>query len=130
MPAPWSKADHIAIMTRPAFANVVDYLDCPDEGVAQPRVGLTALTRDKATALVEITETIGADDTRMIKFKMHDKLPALVKLGQHLGMWSSRRELVPKRLDEMDSDEIRALLGPDYAANLADDNHLDGLSRQ
>ncbi len=91
---------------------------------------LTWLTRDKATALVEITETIGADETRTVKAKMHDKLPALVKLGQHLGMWSSRRELVPKRLDEMDSDEIRALLGHDYAANLADDNNLDGLSRQ
>jgi hypothetical protein len=33
---------------------------------------------------------------------------------------------VPKRLNEMDSDEIRALLGPDYAANLADDQHAGG----
>ena len=103
-------------------------LNFTDEGVAQPRVGLTWLTRDKATALVEITETISADETRTVKVKMHDKLPALVKLGQHLGMWSSRRELVPKRLDEMDSDEIRALLGHDLPVDQADDQLADGLN--
>ncbi len=75
-----SQADVVQELRRMAFANIVDYLDFTDEGVAQPRVGLTWLTRDKATALVEITETIGADHTRTIKVKMHDKLPALVKL--------------------------------------------------
>ncbi len=78
--------------------------------------------------MVEITETIGADDTRTVKVKMHDKLPALIKLGQHLGMWSSRRELVPKRLDEMDSDEIRALLGHEIPVDQGDDRHSDGLN--
>ncbi len=120
--------DVVQELRRMAFANIIDYLDFTDEGVAQPRVDLTWLTRDKAAALIEITETVGADDTRTVKVKMHDKLSALVKLGQHLGMWSSRRELVPKRLDEMDSDEIRTLLGHDLPVDQADDNHSDGLN--
>ena len=41
-------------------------------------------------------------------------LTAAVHLGKHLGMWSDRRDKLPKRLDEMDSEEIRALLGNGY----------------
>ena len=60
---------------------------------------------------------------------MHDKLPELEKLGQHLEMWYRHRDTLPKRLYEFDGDEICALLGPDCAIVQADDKHLDGLSR-
>lgn len=46
-------------------------------------------------------------------------LSAAVRLGQHLGMWSEKNEKLPKRLEEMDSDEIRALLGNGYLTGQA-----------
>ena len=105
----------------------MDYLNFSDEGEAQPRVDLTWVTRDKAAALVEITETIGASDARTIKIKLHDKMPALVRLGQHLGMWSARRDNLPKRLDQMNEAEVCALLGTDLPVDQADDQLSDGL---
>ncbi len=40
---------------------------------------------------------------------------ALELLGKHVGLWTERHDdKPPKRLDEMDSDEIRHLLGDSY----------------
>ena len=42
---------------------------------------------------------------------------ALELLGKHIGLWAERHDdKLPKRLDEMDSEEIRHLLGDSYVA--------------
>ena len=48
-------------------------------------------------------------------------LGALAVQSKHIGMWSDRRDKLPKRLDEMDSEEIRHLLADDLPAEFADE---------
>ncbi len=51
---------------------------------------------------------------------------ALELLGKHIGLWAERHDdKLPKRLDEMDSEEIRHLLGDSYVAGQhAEEDHL------
>ena len=74
------------------FANMADYMKVGTEG--DPYLDFSAITRDQAAALVEVTvedfkEGRGKDarDVRRVKFKLADKLSALEKLGRHLGMF-------------------------------------------
>ncbi len=47
---------------------------------------------------------------------------ALELLGKHVGLWTERHDdKLPKRLEEMDSEEIRHLLGDSYVAGQHDD---------
>jgi phage terminase small subunit len=75
-----------------AFSNILDYLRItPDGGVV---VDFSRLDRDKAAAIKEVViETFvdgrgdGAQRVRRIRFKLADKLAALVAIGRHLGMF-------------------------------------------
>lgn len=79
------------------FANMADYLTVGDDG--QPHLNWKDLKREQAAALLEVTvvdsvvkgEVVG----RRTKFKLADKLSALVSLGKHFG-----------------------LFGPDYSVNV------------
>lgn len=91
------------------FANMDDYLSVSGEG--DPFVDLSALTRDKAAAIGEVTvedfkDGRGADarDVRRIKFKLLDKRAALVDLGRHLKLFT---DVTEHRVDE----ELGAWLG-------------------
>jgi phage terminase small subunit len=71
------------------FANIADYLDVDIDG--HPSVDLSNLTRDQAAAIEELSiENIG--HRRKIKFKLSDKLPALIAMLRHLEMSTARAE--------------------------------------
>lgn len=79
------------------FANMADYMRAGVDG--DPYLDFSALTRDQAAALVEVTvedfkDGRGEDgrDVRRVKFKLADKKGALVDLGKHLGLFIERHE--------------------------------------
>ena len=76
---------------RIAFANLLDYVKVQSDGSAI--VDLSAMTRDQAAAVQEVTveEYMDGkgDDARPVrrtKFKLSDKHAALVTLAKHLGL--------------------------------------------
>jgi len=80
------------------FANMQDYMRVGSDG--DPYLDFSALTRDQAAALSEVTvedfkDGRGEDarDVRRVKFKLHDKRAALVDLGKHLGLFKDKVEL-------------------------------------
>lgn len=88
----------IAELAKLGFANMADYMRANEGG--DPYLDFSALTRDQAAALVEVTvedfkDGRGEDsrDVRRIKFKLGDKRAALVDLGKHLGMFSERQNV-------------------------------------
>lgn len=79
------------------FSNMLDYLTIGSDG--DPYVDLSALDRDKAAAIQEVTvedfkDGRGEDarDVRKVKFKLADKRAALVDIGKHLGMFKEQVE--------------------------------------
>lgn len=80
------------------FSNMADYMRPGPDG--DPYLDFSALSRDQAAALTEVTvedfkDGRGEDarDVRRVKFKLADKRAALVDLGKHLGMFTERHEL-------------------------------------
>jgi phage terminase small subunit len=80
------------------FANMADYM----RGMtgSDPYLDFSALTRDQAAALQEVTvedyvDGRGEDvrDVKRVRFKLADKRAALVDIGRHLGMFKERVEL-------------------------------------
>lgn len=85
-------------LAKVGFANMQDYMRVGADG--DPYLGFSALTRDQAAALSEVTvedykDGRGEDarDVRRVKFKLHDKLGALEKIGKHLGMFKDKVEI-------------------------------------
>ena len=85
----------VAELVKLGFANMADYLRVTSAG--DPYLDLSALTREQAAALSEVTiedftDGRGDDarDVRRVKAKLHDKKGALVKLGEHLGMFGPK----------------------------------------
>jgi len=79
------------------FCNMQDYMRAGTDG--DPYLDFSALTRDQAAALTEVTvedfkDGRGTDarNVRRVKFKLADKRAALVDLGKHLGMFKDRIE--------------------------------------
>lgn len=80
------------------FANMADYMREGPDGT--PYVDFTAMTREKAAALQEVTvdtfvEGKGEDarTVKRIKFKLYDKRATLIDLGKHLGMFKDHKVL-------------------------------------
>ncbi len=84
-------------LKRIGFANMLDYLRIgPGE---EPALDLSRLDRAQAAAIAELTvegaaagRGAAAREQHRLKIKLHDKIAALVKLGQHLGMFKERVE--------------------------------------
>ena len=96
-PAILTEAMVLEELKRIGFANMLDYLRIgPGE---EPAVDLSKLDRAQGAAIAELTVEgavagRGADarEQHRLKLKLHDKIAALVKLGQHLGMFKERVE--------------------------------------
>lgn len=79
------------------FSNMQDYMRAGPDG--DPYLDFSALTREQAAALAEVTvedfkdgRGESARDVRRVKFKLADKRAALVDMGKHLGMFKERVE--------------------------------------
>ena len=99
----------IGELARMGFA--LDYIRVTDGGAAV--VDLSALDRDKATAISEVVVDVvqdgkgeGADTVKRVRFKLADKRAALVDLGKHLGMFVDRKHVTLEHGDKTD-DELR-----------------------
>lgn len=80
------------------FANMADYMRAGADG--DPYLDFSAITRDQAAALIEVTvedfkDGRGEDarDVRRVKFKLADKKGALVDIGRELGMFIDRKQI-------------------------------------
>ena len=79
-------------LSHAAFANILDYLEVQDDGLAV--IDLTKVTREQAAAIQElnIDGVAGIDGDKLtakkLRFKLRDKNQALTKLGEHLGMFT------------------------------------------
>jgi phage terminase small subunit len=91
----------VAELAKLSFANMLDYMRVGHGG--NPTLDFSALTRDQAAALSEVTveeytdghgeEALGV---KRVKFKLADKLAALNSLGRHLGIFNDKLELTGK----------------------------------
>ena len=84
-------------LAKVGFANMGDYLQATSGG--DPFFVYDQLSAEQKAALSEVSvedfkEGRGEDarDVRRVKFKLHDKLSALEKLGKHLGMFKDKVE--------------------------------------
>jgi len=84
-------------LAKMGFANMQDYMAVGPDG--DPYLDFSALTRDQAAALVEVTVEDFKDgrgdagrDVRRVKFKLADKISALTGIGRHLGMFKDKVE--------------------------------------
>jgi phage terminase small subunit len=101
------KADELGIshervlieLARIAFANMADYMKVDGQGY--PRLDFSALTREQAAALTEVSvaeyvEHGGEDEegsrVKKVRFKLADKRAALVDLGKHIGIFREREQ--------------------------------------
>lgn len=71
------------------FSNMLDYVEI-ENGVAY--TDLSKLTREQAAAIQEIVTEEG-EAGRRVKIKLTDKIRALTKMGEHLGMFIERSEV-------------------------------------
>lgn len=103
----------VAELAKIGFANMQDYMRAGQQG--DPYLDFSALTRDQAAALSEVTVedfVVGrgddARDVRRVKFKLHDKRAALVDLGKHLGIFTEKVELTGKDGGPVETKDVSA----------------------
>ena len=84
-------------LTKLALANMQDYMRIGPDG--DPVLDFSNLTRDQAFALQEVTvdtyvvgRSKDAREVRSVKFKLVDKLGALVALGRHYKLFTDKTE--------------------------------------
>jgi phage terminase small subunit len=90
--------DIVAEASKIAFANMADYMTAGKDGDAF--LDFSKLTREQAAALQELTvddyvEGRGDNQRKVkrVKFRLGDKLEALIALGKHLGGFGSKLEI-------------------------------------
>jgi phage terminase small subunit len=108
-----TKEKVLSELAKIGFANMMDYMKIGPSG--DPVLDYSALTRDQAAALVEVTvedfkDGRGDDarDVRRVKFKLADKKSALIDLGKELGLFIERRETgKPGEFASLKDDEVQ-----------------------
>ena len=97
-----------------AGANMLDYMKSTPAG--DPYLDFSVLTRDQGALLSEVTVEDFVDGrgedaraVKRVKFKLHDKLSALDKLGRHLGLFDAKHKQ-PDAPIEVTDEELRAVV--------------------
>lgn len=105
------------------FSRVTDFMRITKDG--EPAIDLSDLTDDQKAAIAEVTVedfTSGRGDdareVRRVRFKLHNKVDALVNLGRHLGIFEKdNKQRVPlneaERLAKVDAEIEEAMRGGD-----------------
>lgn len=83
----------LAELARCGFSNMANYAKWNPDGVTL--VSSEDLTEDAARCVAEVSQTVTAEGGT-VKFKLHDKISALEKVGRHLGMFKDKFELTGK----------------------------------
>jgi phage terminase small subunit len=119
-----SQAQVLAELSKIAFANMLDYMRAGADG--DPHLDFSALTRDQAAALGEVTVEDFKDgrgdqarDVRRIKFKLNDKRAALVDIGKHLGMFRDKVELTGKDGGPIQTEDMSDLSDTEIGRRIA-----------
>jgi phage terminase small subunit len=76
-----------------AFSNMADFVDWTNGSIRI--IPSSELTKEQLACVSEISESTTKFDTT-VKFKLHDKLAALHKLGDHLGLFKKIVEMSGK----------------------------------
>jgi phage terminase small subunit len=99
-------------LSKIGFANMKDYMRVGPHG--DPVLDFSAITRDQAAALIEVTvddyvDGRGEDarDVRKVKFKLADKRAALMDIAKLFGWIIDKQEF--REVDEFESMEERQL---------------------
>lgn len=79
----------VAELARVGFSNIGHYLKFNASGVTLNDSSL--MTDDALRCVSEVTESVSKDGGS-VKFKLHDKVSALEKLGRHLGIFKDKVE--------------------------------------
>jgi phage terminase small subunit len=111
----------IAELRKIGFANMQDYMGSTEDG--DPFLDFSALTRDQAAALQEVTvdeyvEGRGEESraVKRVKFKLADKRAALVDLGKHLKLFVERHEHTGKDGGPIETKNVNALTDEQLAS--------------
>ena len=88
-------------LTRIGFSNIADYLEFGPNGVTLRNS--EDLNDNQLAAVAEIIETI-TKHGRNLRFKLHDKLSALEKLGKHLKLFTEKVEVEEKSMAQVVSE--------------------------
>jgi phage terminase small subunit len=87
--------DVVAELKALAFANIYDFMRIGENG--DPYIDMSTMTTDQAAALAEfkVEDFKGgrgedARHLRRIRLKMRNKVPALIALGKHLGLFKKQ----------------------------------------
>ena len=78
-------------LARVGFASIADYLSFGSDGVKLR--SSDELTPEELAAVHEVQEIQGAGGNTTIRFKLHDKLSALEKIGKHLKLFTDKHEV-------------------------------------
>lgn len=101
-----------------AFGNMLDYVTIDANGAA--RIDFSALTRDQASLIssIETEEWTEKEEGRVrkTKFRLYDKLNALVQLGRHLKIFEGEMD-AGDRLDQLVAALKRAPYQPPARVN-------------
>lgn len=84
-------ADRVIVeLAKVGFSNIQDYVNG-----GNIFIDAKELDSDKAAAIesIQVTETVWSEGTKTaVKFKLHDKIAALEKIGRHLGIFEKDNE--------------------------------------
>ena len=86
-----SKETIIEELRRCGFANITDYLSFDANGVTFR--DSEQLSNEQKAAIAEVSQSVTKDGGSM-RIKLHNKIDALTKLGEHLGLWG-KNEVAP-----------------------------------
>lgn len=88
-----------------AFSDMRNYVDFGPVGVTLKE--MSQMPPELTRAIAKVSHNLGVEGGGSVEFKLHDKRPALVDIGKHLGLFPNKTELeLPKGLTiTIDSDD-------------------------
>ena len=77
-------------LARIAFTDMKDYVDFGPAGVTLKE--LSEMSGDQSRAIAQVEHSFNMEGGGTVKFKLHDKLSALDKLGKHFNLFSDEQK--------------------------------------
>ncbi len=100
----------IAEYVKLASSRITDYLTFRSGGVTL--LNSEQIAGHRLDAIAEVSEVLGKEGYRGVRFKLHSKVDALDALGKHLGLFVERHQVdISERLSEA-LDTIKSRLSP------------------